>query len=122
MSNDSDVANINIGDLNRYTQSTCSSSLISSGLSSQYVPIYNVWSPNQYNTYTGGYCVSTDSSKVNSIDISQEIQGRINKLEADNYDLLKRISQLETQLHYELCKINQALKNVGALPDISDMV
>lgn len=125
MNDYSDVANINIGDLKRYAQDMCDSSIISSGIDAQTAhttPIYNVWSPNPYNTYIGGYCVSADSSKVNSIDISQELQGRINRLEADNYDLLKRISQLETQLHYELCKINQTLKNIGILPDISDMI
>lgn len=110
MNDYSDVANINIGDLNRYTQTTSTT------------PIYNVWSPNPYNTYTGGYCVAVDSSKANSIDLSQELKRRIDQLEADHYDLLKRISQLETQLHYELCKINQTLKDIGALPDISDMV
>ena len=114
MNDYSDVANINIGDLSRYTQDTCSASLTT--------PIYNVWSPNPYNTYTGGYCVAVDSSQVNSIDVSQELKERIDKLEADNDDLLKRISQLEMQLHYELCKINEKLKDIGALPDISDMV
>lgn len=125
MNDYSDVANINIGDLNRYTQNMCNSSLLSSGIDSQIkqtTPIYNVWSPNLYNTYTGGYCVTVDSSQVNSIDVSQELKGRIDKLEADNDDLLKRISQLEMQLHYELCKINKKLKDIGALPDISDMV
>lgn len=125
MNDYSDVANINLGDLNRYAQDMCDSSIIPSAIDTQTAhttPIYNVWSPNPYNTYVGGYCVSAESSKVNSIDISQELQGRIDKLEVDNYDLLQRISQLETQLHYELSRIHQQMQNIGILPDISDMV
>lgn len=125
MNDYSDVANINIGDLNRYTQNMCNSSLLSSGIDSQIAqttPIYNVWSPNPYNTYTGGYCVSSNFSNINSLDVQEDLKGRIDKLEADNYDLLKRISQLETQLHYELSHIHQQMKNIGILPDVSDMV